>query len=334
MISIIVPVFNADIYLERAIESVNNQTYKNWELILIDDGSTDNSPLICDKAASSSSKITTLHIPNGGPSIARNAAFDIAKGDYIAFMDADDILPHFALQLLMDTILETKADIVCGKILNFHHVNKLPKNLVSDNHLLRKPALKTYSSQKALLNNMYQGTINSSVSAKLYSSKLWKGIRFRENTWYEDLDIFYQILCKIDKLVAIDSVVYLYRQHPKSFLHTFNNHRTDVLEVTQILTDYMLANNPALLKAAKSRQLSANFNMFGLISANKYIQNPHTLSIADQCWDKIKELRLETLCNPNVRLKNKTAIILSYLFGRKGIALLSRLTYKSNLDTL
>lgn len=327
MISVIVPVYNAEDYLEEAILSVFSQTYKDWELILVDDGSTDSSPALCDKAVKQSSKVKVTHKPNGGLSSARNAGMEIATGEYFLFLDADDILPANTLQLLKAVAQGYEADIVCGDMMRF--CGKTPTT--HDIHPSDKNSyyIKTFSPEEAISDILYQKTIENSVSAKLYKRYLWEETRFRENTWYEDLDVFYRVFEKASKIVWIDVPVYFYRQHPGSYLHNFNLRRSDVLKVTERLIIYIGEYHAKLLPAARSRQLSANFNILGLIAANGMTNTSESAPIADECWLKIKELRGESLRNPNVRLKNKIGIIVSYLFGRKGVEVLSKFVYKS-----
>lgn len=323
MISVIVPVYNAEDYLREAILSVFSQTYEDWELILVDDGSTDSSGKICDSFSSQSSKVRVTHIKNGGVSHARNVGIDMATGEYITFLDADDVIPTNAFSILQSIASSTKGDIICGRYLTFESYKDI------DLRQYKKKTNTEYSSTEAVNETLYQRTFDNSVSAKLYIRSLWKDIRFRENIRYEDLDIFYRIFLKAEKIINTSNIVYLYRQHKDSYIHIFNLRRTDVLEVTDRLTHYMADNYPNLLPAAKDRQLSANFNILGLIAANGMTDDPEASPIADACWEKIKELRLESLRNPNVRLKNKIGILISYLFGRNGVEMLSKFVYRN-----
>ena len=324
MISVIVPVYNAEDYLEEAILSVFSQTYKDWELILVDDGSTDSSPEICDKAALQSSKVRVAHIDNGGVSHARNTGIDMSKGEYITFLDADDTLSIHALEALANTAANYKVDIVSCNVSEVKDV-KESKHIINDTN--PKPILLT--PVKAAAFSLYQRMIDNSVCGKLFSHKLWERLRFNENIRYEDLDVCYKLLLKSSSVAVIEEKLYLYRQHPDSYIHTFNIKRADVLKVTSDIIDFAENHCTELLPAAKDRQLSANFNILGLIAANGMTHDPATAAIAASCWKKIKELRGESLRNPNVRLKNKVGILASYLFGRKGVELLSKLVYKA-----
>lgn len=325
MISIITPVFNAESFLKEAIESVCSQSYTDWELILVDDGSTDSSGKLCDQAVEKNEKIKVVHKENGGLSSARNAGIDIATGEYITFLDADDLLNTDALQTFMNHQIDTEADIICGKTIKFKDKSSLNIPNVSYSNA------KIYSSKDAIKTTLYQKNIDNSASNKLYSSKLWKNLRFREDTYYEDLDIFYQVFLKANKIANISEVVYLYRQHDSSYIHTFNLARKDMLSVTSRMTDYFDCHFPELSPAAHSRQLSANFNMFLQLAANnKRIESGEKEEadrIANQTWKKIKELRKECLKDPDVRFKNKVGILAGYLGGKKFLEVLGRLFY-------
>lgn len=322
MISVIVPVYNAEDYLREAILSVFSQTYKDWELILVNDGSTDSSPQICDNASLECRKVRVTHIENRGVSHARNTGIDMALGEYIIFLDADDTLSLQALEILLNTALAHKVDIVSCNVSEVKEVHGY--NLLLNNHN-PKPIL--LSPIKAASYSLYQHLIDNSVCGKLYSRHLWNDLRFNENLRYEDLDICYRLFLKASSVAIIKETLYYYRQHDDSYIHTFNLGRSDVLKVTTHIIEFANTQCRALLPAAKDRQLSANFNILGLIAANGMEKDPEAGKIADSCWEKIRELRLESLRNPNVRLKNKIGIMASYLFGRKGLEIISRFVY-------
>lgn len=113
-ISIIVPVYNAESYLKRCLDSIINQTYKNIEIILIDDGSTDKSGMICDEYKSHDDRIIVIHKANSGVSSARNSGLDIAGGEYIAFIDSDDYVPKNYLEMLLNDMTDETEMVVCG----------------------------------------------------------------------------------------------------------------------------------------------------------------------------------------------------------------------------
>ena len=111
-ISVIVPVYKVEPYLKQCVDSIINQTYKNLEIILVDDGSTDNCGKICDEYASKDNRIKVLHIENGGPAVARNAGLDIATGKYIGYVDSDDYIEPDMYETLYNAMIKTNAGLV------------------------------------------------------------------------------------------------------------------------------------------------------------------------------------------------------------------------------
>lgn len=311
MISIIVPLYNAGKYLHECIESVISQTFSDWELIIVDDGSTDSSGQIADEYALKDLRIKVFHVENGGPSYARNIGIDNAKGDFLAFLDSDDALFSNSLKSLSDAMSDYDADLVAGDFVNGKSYKNVDKTAWS---------AKAFDSQEAIESALYQSRFNPSPWGKLYKKECFVEIRYKEGLLYEDLDIFYKIFLLCGKIVYISSPVYFYRKTSGSLLHTWDKKRLDVLKVTEDIEIFMDKFFPRLLPAARDRRLSANFNMFALASIHG--DGP----TADQCWELIRNYRKASLFNPRVRLKNKAGIILSY-FGRRMFTYFCKLIY-------
>ena len=137
LISIIVPVYNVEKFIDCCINSIISQTYENFELILVDDGSPDNCPVICDTWGKKDTRIKVFHKSNGGLSDARNFGIKYAKGDYITFIDSDDFVSSFYLETLYNLIVNNNADISCAKHINFIDKSKvLEDNKTSENVLV------------------------------------------------------------------------------------------------------------------------------------------------------------------------------------------------------
>ena len=304
LISIIIPVYNSAEYLQECIDSVVSQSYQNLEIILINDGSTDNSGDICDIYAWNDARIKVIHQHNCGPSVARNVALDTMQGKYVTFIDSDDTIHPCYIETLYNNMTAYNADISSTRLYTSpkHHHDK---NTVSGN-------INIYSSIEAVKHILYQNVLDSAVAGKLYKSELWKQIRFKTNIYYEDLDVFYLIYFKASHIVHIDCKMYYYRQHSSSRMGCFSLKRTDVLDVTDGIVDYITLYHPELLSAAKDRKFSANMNIFWLMSASG-ISNEKTFL---RCWQNIKSLRFGSLLNPNVRIKNKIGALAS-LGGRR-----------------
>lgn len=309
MVSIIVPVYNTEQYLCECVDSVLAQTFSDWELIIVDDGSTDGSGAIADRYAASDPRIRVYHVENGGPSAARNYAIAKCKGEYACCLDSDDILHPEALKILTTEIATGNTDMVIacmhrGVKPNFKHLKKYVRYELQSSEVIES--------------SLYQnGIIVNSVWAKLFKTDILKANTFKDNIYYEDLDYFYRICLPCQKIAICDLDIYFYRQTPGSITNVWSDKRLDVLDVVDRIEDYIAANLPALLPAARDRKLSANFNMFILAGANG------RRDVADRCWEVIREYRLGSLTNSRVRLKNKAGILLSYL-GRRVFTLISK----------
>ena len=127
LVSVIVPVYNGEKYLRKCIESIINQTYANIEIILINDGSTDNSGVMCDSYAHSDNRIRVIHTQNNGPAAARNIGIENSKGEFVFFVDADDFIENNALNLLVENYNQYKADIIVGDFNNIRNDNSAPQ---------------------------------------------------------------------------------------------------------------------------------------------------------------------------------------------------------------
>lgn len=320
MVSIIIPIYNSEKYLRQCIASALAQTYSDIEVILVDDGSTDSSPSICERAARDSGKIKVVHKKNGGPSSARNTGLKRARGKYVVFLDADDILHPMFVELSMHQVMQTSADVVAWKFREFSDENKLYSSIPMIFPLqldrLESVPSREYAPEKAFLLMMYQKRLNASACGKLFKASLWRERRFREDTRYEDLDVVPIVVHGASLVSYINIPLYFYRMHPDSYLHTFSLQRADVLGVTERLVEYA-RQYPELLPSTLDRHLSACFNIMLLLHRNRSHvsteDRPEAARISLLCKHTIRRLRGGRLLDPRVRLKNKLAILLTYL---------------------
>lgn len=320
-ITVIVPVYNVEKYLRQCVHSVLAQTYSGWQLILVDDGSTDSCARICDEYAVSDPRIRVVHSFNAGVSVARNKGIGLADTEYLTFLDADDLLhPRFLEQALHD-IRESKAEVVCfGYTANSRDLEKETELksgiMLSDG--------RTYTELVLYQRNPAQ---TPGMCGKLFRSVVFENVRFAPCIGYEDLDLFYRLFTDLKTVAYSDLRLYYYRVNPDSFIHTFNEKRKDVLDVTDAMKNYYsdCGKHPdtVLYRAASDRRLSAHFNILGLMTVNSVSD----VKLEDRCWNGILEERKSSLANPKVRFKNKMAVFLSYIGGRPLIRLLSRVIY-------
>jgi len=211
-ISIIVPIYNLDSYLENCISSIIKQTYSNLEIILVNDGSTDHSKEICDKYKAKDDRIIVIHQENQGVSVARNNGLDVATGDYIGFVDADDWIEANMFEVLYINMLKYKADIsMCRyKHVDQYNLEDLEKNII----LNGTDILKCYLSEYHLTN-----IINDSVWCKMYRSSLLDNIRFTEHQTYEDILFTCKSIINANRLVISPEYLYNYTFRSNSIVH-------------------------------------------------------------------------------------------------------------------
>lgn len=206
-ISIIVPVYQVEPYIRRCIDSILSQTFKDFELILVDDGSPDKCGEICDEYALKDSRIKVIHKKNGGLSSARNAGLDIAQGDYIGFVDSDDWIDEDMYEVLYENITKYNVEVaVCGIRTIRNNKNEFKKELKEEK--IKKILL---NSKEEVLNQFYRkGEIGASTCNKLYGKNIINSVRFLEGHLYEDIVFNVEIFNKIERSIIIDKKLYNY----------------------------------------------------------------------------------------------------------------------------
>lgn len=193
LVSVIIPVYNVEAYLNQCINSVLNQTYSNLDVILIDDGSTDCSGGICDVFAKNDKRVTVIHQKNRGLAGARNTGLSVCRGEYITFVDSDDYLPENAIELLMKILDKENAEIVEGKMCC---VARKETTAISQIH--------NCTGRCALELDIPRTT----APGKIYAASLWNDVRFREGIIHEDYQLIYKVVYGVDRYVYTDYVIY------------------------------------------------------------------------------------------------------------------------------
>lgn len=207
LISVIVPVYKTEKYIKQCVDSILNQTYKNLEIILVDDGSPDSCPEICDEYAKQDDRVVVIHQNNTGLSGARNSALDICKGDYISFVDSDDWIETNAYEVLADKLATNCVDVVCFTA----NVIKDGKKIESRFRYFPDGTLKTANEMVELA---LADEVGGQVWSRIYSRKCWETVRFPEKRLYEDLAISFMPFLLIDKdVLFIDEPIYNYRMN-------------------------------------------------------------------------------------------------------------------------
>lgn len=261
-ISVIVPVYNAEKYLDSCIRSVLQQTYPNWELILIDDGSKDESGSIADQYKQTEDRIRVIHQQNAGVSTARNQGLDMATGNYIAFLDADDELTTDCLKKLIETAIENHADIVAGKCSS----DRKSTNPLSE--------ITVWRGEEALKNALMDNPFTYSACAKLFRRECIGNTRFvPEIKINEDSFFIFQLVAKKPTFVGIEDEVYLYRENPNSASRAvFSDKFFDILRVADLKYKTIQKDFPNLIKLANNMQLKAKMNLLKLLALRTSIE--------------------------------------------------------------
>lgn len=223
-ISVIVPVYNVESYINRCVDSILHQSYKNIEIILVDDGSTDGSPEICDEYDQNNENIIVIHKKNGGLSSARNIGLEHASGEIISFVDSDDYIHPYMYEYLVHNMVEYDADISNCKVA-YLKGNKIPKN---DDY--SKQTVKCYSNIDILKIGLLKDAMYIDCACNnIYKKSLWDNIRFPIGMYHEDRATIFQTIYLANKIVHTDFKGYFYclregsiTRSPYSCKHAFD----------------------------------------------------------------------------------------------------------------
>lgn len=294
LISVIVPVYNVQEYLTNCINSILNQSYKNIEIILVDDGSTDESSSICDSYIKKDNRIKVIHKANGGLSDARNIGIKSAKGKYITFVDSDDYLDENYVKALYILITENNSDIACCRMKKTDSLN--------DKIINKNEKISIYNSIDAIKEILYQRNIDNSAPSKIFKKDLFENILFPVGYAFEDLDTMYKLFLQANKIVSTTNNYYLYYQRQGSILHTVKDKTiNDLLTIIDNMNKNLI--NYGELKAPlMARTLNANFYIYNR-STNK--------DIKENSKKYIIENRKNVLKDSNISKKTKYGIIIS-----------------------
>ena len=257
LISIIVPVYKVEPYLDKCIASIVNQTYRNLEIILVDDGSPDNCPAMCDAWAEKDNRIRVIHKQNGGLSDTRNAGMSSATGELIAFVDSDDWIDIRYVEYLHQAILQTGADIsACDlrKVYDESAVNEDPVTM---------PQIEVATPEDAIEDILHNRRFRAVAWNKLYTRRLLTGERFETNRFHEDEFFSYRLYDKSERLVYIGVPLYNYRQRSGSIMTTFSVRHIDALDAYLERIALIARKYPRLLSLDKLNFCVACLNMYG-----------------------------------------------------------------------
>ncbi len=307
MISILIPFFNVENYIKDTIESVIAQTKKDWEMILIDDGSTDKSYEICKEYADKDDRIKLFTQENSGVSSARNAAVSKVTSKYFTFLDSDDLMAPDFLEKMYYHISKEDADIYAADFVNFSEDNDI---IWEKNKDTRKVVLGNKQATKALFEDNYHG-INFVLWDKVYKTKLFidNKIVFPVGHVREDMATLYRIFYSDQKTVYIDDKLIAYRYRVGSIMHSgFDKRRFDLILASKNACDFFLEKNENELF-----DLACNMHIRSLFTVGYEIRNAENTKAM---WKEYKD-----------RMRKEGTFYLQ----RSGLSLIKKAVYQIGL---
>lgn len=321
LISVIIPVYNVEKYLRKCLESVFQQTYKEIDIIIIDDGSTDRSGYICDEYKKKYPQITVVHKKNGGLSDARNLGIKMAMGDYVAFLDSDDFLSPYYFEIMAKIIYDAEINLVALKQpCSFWDEDEDAVELAKNGNDYKVEIMSNIEA----LERMFYLKIVTGAQFKICKTEIFKKISFPQNLLYEDLATTYKEFMNVDRVAIVDSKIYAYRKRMDGIIRQkFSEKKLGIIEVSQNVV-YTIDNVfPELLPAAKYRVFSPLFSVFLQVPFEEKLYRT-------KLWSEIVKYRKSVIKEKNqIRAKDRIAAFLTYLgkdityyigkkFGQKG----------------
>lgn len=294
LISVIVPVFNASGFLNDTLNSIVSQTYENLEIILVNDGSTDDSGAICDRWAQKDARIRVLHQENGGPSKARNAALDIADGELIMFCDSDDLLSPKICQRLFKALGKSHDIAICDYVHIFEGQSY---------EFTYAPEVLSLTPAEVVKQMWYQTNFIPSACGKLFRRDIFRQLRFAEGLFFEDIDLLHLVFFKARQIAYAPAGLYGYVHHQGSITTAeFSLRDLDILKVIDDILEFAEA-KPELLPAAQAYACTAALRIF--LNAPNYHAYAKAVAISQTL------LRLyghSVAADPNCRKKTRYAL--------------------------
>lgn len=306
LISIIIPVYNVEKYVGRCIESVINQTYKNLEIVIINDCSTDKSLTICEQYQKEDKRIKLVsNSVNMGLSDTRNVGFEYSTGDFYMFIDSDDFISKIMIENMVKEAINNEADLITC---NFQYYYGKEMDDCKLDYLIS-----VFSNEEAFARMLSNKTNYRAVWAKLVDKKLLRDLRFpKYNRFGEDMPFTPQLIIKARKIIHINEPYYYYNQEGNSIVRSkFNRNRLYMIDQTQKWMNICIDNFPRLYKKAEALYLSTIINMCTLILEKEY------MDIYLELKKKIKKKIKTILLSKELEMVDKIKAIIISLFSQK-----------------
>ncbi len=304
LVSIIVPIYNTAEYLPACLDSIINQTYQNLEIILIDDGSTDNSREIANNYTKKDPRIKLVHQKNQGLSAARNTGIKNTTGQYITFVDSDDKIESQMIENMLNAIQKTNANIVCCSFKEIFPNGK-------QSGFNQKYPEKIYNTESALEAMLLEHGFMLSATMKLFPSDYFNGIKFPTGKLHEDIGTTYKLIMKAPKITFIPNQDYIYVHHEDSITNkSFDIRKLDIIELTDKMCDDIDTKYPDLKNVTNERRMRARFSILRQIP----LSHPKTKEMINYIKTNRTYIANNPISTKTDRLALRLAIINPRLF--------------------
>lgn len=301
LISVVIPVYNVKKYLKRCVKGVLNQTYKNLEIILVDDGSTDGSAELCDEFFKEDNRVVVFHKQNGGLSSARNYGVRTANGKYICFVDSDDTVDEDYVETLHDIIVKYKVKLaVCShRVFYAGHKTAVDMSTGESGKIDSKTVIQRL---------LYADGIDTSSWAKMFTKDILLKHPFPEGRNFEDAATTYLYFDSVD-YIGLNSVPkYNYYIRRMSISQKpFDKSKMDLITATKEMHDYIIEKYPKMQLGAERRLMYAHLSTLRQIALSP--ETPDSVECLPIVWHYIKTHRADVLMNTNIPERDRSALV-------------------------
>lgn len=313
LVSVIVPIYKVEEDLEACVESIRNQTYPNLEIILVDDGSPDQCGAIADRLAQEDSRIRVIHKINGGLSDARNAGMESMTGDYVVFVDSDDVLELTFVEEMLGLAKKHGAQIaVCQNSV----FNKTMG--VVHRHDQTNIVEKCFDAGDAIKTMLYQKDFDVAAWGKIYRADTLAGVQYPKGLIHEDIPTTYKPMLKANKVVYTSKELYRYQVRENSIENEkFTPRKMDCITTSGMMLEDLERNNPEYADAARSRYVAAHIHILAQIHKN--------IPEKKQIQKNIKAVRGKVIRDKNASIRVRGACAMTYIGFSFTVAVLNRM---------
>ena len=314
LISVIIPVYNAENTIEHCVEAVLRSHYESLEIVLINDGSSDNSSNIINTLSTKYTNVKAFDYENGGAATARNRGVANAQGEYVSFIDSDDLITEDYFNTLFSTMQKYDSDVsVCSykKIYGPSEYAKTLQLLSEGNYSHASKDANTYvfNTEEAVSNLLYQRHFISSPWGMLSKRELWNNVHFPDGKRAEDMATIYKLFAEAKSVCYTDAELYLYYQSKSSTIYTTQDRlNPDYYGHCIDMMNFVSEKMPSVMLAAKSRTFSACFQILSETPVKS--QNKEFIQ---KLYATVHDLRHDVLCDKNGKPRNRIASLLSYI---------------------